>query len=123
MVGLPGDFSPPSRFVRAAIFATTAMPSATSPEAVFQAFHILNQFDIPVGIVRDVENGVVHTDSTLATTVRDPQTMRYYFKTYDDQTIKMVDLKTYDPGAKNIQRISMSSVPPAMPPKAPAKRS
>jgi choloylglycine hydrolase len=106
MVGLPGDFTPPSRFVRAAIFSTTAIPSNTANEAVFQAFHILNQFDIPVGVAREKSNGVIHSDYTLVTSVKDPQALKYYFKTYGDQSIKVVDLKKFDLNAKSIKRIS-----------------
>jgi choloylglycine hydrolase len=48
-LGLPGDISPPSRFVRSAFYVSTAPPLETSLEAVSQAFHILNNFDIPIG--------------------------------------------------------------------------
>ncbi len=106
MVGLPGDFTPPSRFVRASIFALTATPSENAQEAVFQIFHILNQFDIPIGIARETVDGVVHTDYTLVTCVRDPNALRYYFKTYEDQTIRMVDLRAFDLQAKEIKKTS-----------------
>lgn len=108
MIGLPGDYSPPSRFVRAAVFCVTAIPSPNAQEAVLQAFHILNPFDIPVGIIRDEISGVVHTDTTLATAVRDPQSLRYYYKTYEDQSIKMVDLKKFDPHAKTIKTLKIT---------------
>lgn len=106
MVGMPGDFTPPSRFVRAAIFSTTAVPSATAEEAIFQAFHILNQFDIPVGVAREKVDNVVHSDYTLVTCARDPQALKYYFKTYDDQTIRMVDLNKFDLQATSIRKVS-----------------
>ncbi|HYJ59331.1 MAG TPA: choloylglycine hydrolase family protein [Methyloceanibacter sp.] len=51
MLGLPGDFTPPSRFVRAAMFSQTATPNKTAEDAVLSVFHILNQFDIPKGSV------------------------------------------------------------------------
>ncbi|MES2273981.1 MAG: choloylglycine hydrolase family protein [Chlamydiota bacterium] len=105
MVGLPGDFTPPSRFIRAAVFSYTAIPSATGEEAVLQIFHLLNQFDIPVGVVRDVKNGTVHPDSTMVTCARDPNTLKYYFKTYKDQTLRMVDLNEFDLNAKKIKKI------------------
>lgn len=103
MVGLPGDFTPPSRFVRAAIFSITAIPVKNSSSAVFQAFHILNQFDIPVGIAREKKEDAIYSDYTLVTAVRDPQTLRYYFRTYDDQNIRMVDLKKFDLNSKTIK--------------------
>ena len=49
MLGLPGDFTPPSRFVRAVAFSKTALPVENAKAGVLQAFHILNQFDIPHG--------------------------------------------------------------------------
>lgn len=112
MVGLPGDFTPPSRFVRAAIFSMTALPSPTSKESVLQAFHILNQFDIPVGAARSVEDGVTHSDFTMITCVRDPRTLRYYFKTYDDSTVRMVDLKAMDLDAKEIKTVPTTGQQP-----------
>ena len=42
MLGLPGDFTPPSRFVRAAMFSQAATPNKTAQNAVLSAFHILN---------------------------------------------------------------------------------
>ncbi len=109
MVGMPGDFTPPSRFVRAAIYSITANPSATAADSVFQAFHILNQFDIPVGVARAKVNGVVHSDYTLITCVRDPQALKYYYKTFEDQTIKMVDLKKFDLDAKTVKRFNTAA--------------
>jgi choloylglycine hydrolase len=108
LVGLPGDFTPPSRFVRAAFFTANATPSDNSNQGVWQVFHILNQFDIPVGTVRAVENGITHTDSTLMTCARDPAALKYYFKTYEDQTVKMVDLKAFDWDAKGVKRLPIS---------------
>ena len=52
LLGLPGDFTPPSRFVRTAIFSQAAVPNDTAGDAVLAAFHILNQFDIPEGSVQ-----------------------------------------------------------------------
>lgn len=109
MVGLPGDFTPPSRFVRASIFSYTAIPSESAEKSVLQAFHILNQFDIPIGVVREVQNDVIHTDYTMMTCVRDPQSLRYFFKTYDNPTIRVVDLKTFDLNAKDVKKMSTVS--------------
>lgn len=106
MVGIPGDFTSPSRFVRATIFSSAALPAETANEAVLQAFHILNQFDIPVGTIREKMKGVIHTDYTMITCVRDPQTLKYYFKTYEDQSIKCLDLNKFDWNAKSVKKLS-----------------
>ena len=55
MLGLPGDFTPPSRFVRAVAFSQSVLPSKTGRDAVLEAFHVLNQFDIPKGAAREHE--------------------------------------------------------------------
>jgi choloylglycine hydrolase len=94
MVGMPGDFTPPSRFVRAAIYSTTAVPSATADEGIKQTFHILNNFDIPIGVAGEKRGGEVGYDYTLYTVARDPANLRYYWRSYDDQTIRMIDMKT-----------------------------
>lgn len=106
MVGLPGDFTPPSRFIRASIFSSTAIPVQNAEGLVGQTFHILNQFDIPVGIARTKVHGKLSTDSTLLTSVKDPNTLRYYFKSYEDQTIKWISLNDFDLNANTIKSSS-----------------
>ena len=91
--GMPGDFTPPSRFVRAAIFSQNAAPTKTGDAAVLSAFHILNQFDIPKGSVVNAAIGEPTDEITEWTSVADLKNLRWYFRTHEDQTIRMVDLK------------------------------
>lgn len=107
LVGLPGDFTPPSRFVRASIFSCSAIPVERSEASVYQTFHILNQFDIPYGVARQNGGGATHYDYTMATTVKDPQTLKYYYKSYEDQTIYHVDLNQFDLKAKKIKKLKL----------------
>ena len=79
IVGIPGDYTPPSRFVRAVAFSQSVLPSKTGDDAVLEAFHILNQFDIPKGAARDREkdsNGNVIADYTLWTAASDLKQLR-----------------------------------------------
>lgn len=101
LAGMPGDFGSPSRFVRAAVFSRAALPSATSADAVTQIFHLLNNFDIPVG-VDGPPGGYAGADYefTAWTSAADLAAGRYYFRTYGDQTISMVDLKAALAAAK-----------------------
>jgi len=109
MLGLPGDFTPPSRFVRAVAFSKSALPVDTAKEGVLQAFHILNQFDIPKGAARSTENGKEVADYTLWTSAADLKNLRYYFRTYDNSKIRMIDLKAADLDAKEVKTISLQS--------------
>ncbi len=114
MLGLPGDFTPPSRFVRAAVFSATAVPAANAEKGIEHVFHILNNFDIPVGVARSEVGGVVHSDYTQLTVARNPQDFRYYYKSYADQTIRMVDTKQLDLNSKEIKLLSTRSEQPIM---------
>jgi choloylglycine hydrolase len=91
--GLPGDFTPPSRFVRAVAFQSAAVTPATAPDAVRQVFHILNNFDIPVGASREVVNGKTIDEWTLWTSAEDLTNLKFYFRTYEDQSLRGVDVR------------------------------
>jgi choloylglycine hydrolase len=103
LVGLPGDHSSPSRFVRATVFANSALPSKTADDAVFQAFHIFNTFDIPKGSTRSDEGDVMLTDYTIWTSVADTKNLNYYLKTYKGQSVEKFDLKQ---ALKNITSVT-----------------
>ena len=108
MLGLPGDFTPPSRFIRAVAFSQSALPVEAARDGVLQAFHILNQFDIPKGAARGVEQGRAVADYTLWTGASDLANLRYYYRTYDDSRIRVVDLKEMDLDASEIKTIRMA---------------
>ena len=110
MLGLPGDFTPPSRFVRAAFFSKSEYRTATGRETVLQAFHILNNFDIPLGSVRDSDkdaHGNPPADYTQWTAASDLVAKCYYFKTYENNRIRMIPLMKMELDAEEIRTISM----------------
>ena len=110
MLGLPGDFTPPSRFVRAVAFSQSVLKPKTGDDAVLEAFHILNQFDIPKGAAREHEkdaHGNILADYTIWTSANDLKAKRFYFRTYENSQIRMVDLMKMNLDAKEITKISM----------------
>jgi choloylglycine hydrolase len=107
MWGLPGDFTPPSRFVRAVAFTQAAVASDTAEQCVEQAFHLLNQFDLPRGAIRAADSTKTDVEFTNWTTAADVKHLRYYFHTYKSRVIRMVDLNKMDFNAKNLKTISM----------------
>ena len=93
--GLPGDPTPPSRFVMAAATAHLADKPKDAAEALIVAEHLINRVDIPKGLVRDYsEGGKPAGDYTQWTTFRDHANKVYYWKTYNDPACKAVDLKS-----------------------------
>lgn len=115
MLGLPGDFTPPSRFVRAVAFSQAAIASDTAQQSVLQAFHILNNFDIPVGSVRQTMDGKAIAEFTAWTSASDLKNLRWYFRTYRDQSIRNIDLRAALTAAKGkVRTISMDSQQPVV---------
>lgn len=109
MLGLPGDFTPPSRFVRAVAFSQSIFKPKTGNDAVLSAFHVLNQFDIPKGSARDGEkdaNGNIQADYTLWTSASDLKAKRYHFRTYDNSQIRSLDLMNMNIDGKDIVTVS-----------------
>ena len=97
MLGLPGDFTAPSRFVRAAFYQTTSPVWNNGFETVVQAFHILNNFDIPIGSQHqkaDIPKGM--PSATQFTAATDLTAMRLYYRTAWNSNIRCIDLKKID---------------------------
>ena len=112
--GLPGDFSPSSRFVRAAFFRSTAPPLDTPLDAVSQAFHILDNFDIPIGVeFGDDERQHIPDipSATQWTAVSDLASGMFYYKTMRDSAVKRVDLNqiNFDSGSESAYALDKGS--------------
>ena len=93
LVGLPGDFTPPSRFVRAAYFVSNTPKDLDRNKAILQAFRILSQSDIPTGAVKDPNNN--NDDQTLYTGVMDSKKQAYFVKCHDNIDIQSFYLDDY----------------------------
>ena len=92
-VGLPGDFTPPSRFVRMAFYLQNALPQATTGEAVGTMFHFLNNFDIPPGAAMPpAGTSEKFPDYTSWTVVSDLAKKHYHWKTYGNPNVRVIDL-------------------------------
>lgn len=97
LLGLPGDFTPPSRFVRAAAFTASCRPLETSFEAVFESFRILDNFNIPLGA--QVPKDHLPTDIVSATQVTSSSDLKekvYYYHTMWNRQVRKIDLKAID---------------------------
>jgi len=97
-LGIPGDATPPSRFVRAAFYRATAPQRATAFDTVQQCFHILNNFDIPIGIEHHVGEAPDIPSATQWTSAIDLTNRKVYYKTAYNNTIRCIDLADIDFG-------------------------
>ena len=121
-IGLPGDMSPPSRFIRAALFSHWATPGDNANDTVNLGFHVLNTFDIFNGAIQSntadqtantkgflASSGqpkLVNTDTTEWAVAHDRTNLKTYVRTYNGLEIQMIDLKKAnfdEPGLRTIE--------------------
>ncbi|MDD5771189.1 MAG: choloylglycine hydrolase family protein [Candidatus Omnitrophica bacterium] len=97
MLGLPGDWTPPSRFVRLALCVDQALPVEGADQAVNLAQHILNVVDIPKGLIKENPEPLVRLDGYAQwVVIKDLTNKVLYYKTYENTLLKKVDLKGFD---------------------------
>ena len=93
MLGIPGDFTPPSRFIRASYFVSNTPKDLDRNPAIIQGFRILSQFDIPEGSVVDLKEG--HKDQTLYTCIMDTKERVYFIKCHENLSLQAFKLDDY----------------------------
>ena len=92
-----------SRFVRAAFYRATAPQRATGFETVQQCFHLLNNFDVPIGIEHPEGECPDIPSATQWTSAIDLTNRRVYYKTAYNNTIRCIDLAQIDFGKSSYQ--------------------
>ena len=88
-IGLPGDLSSQSRFVRAAFTKLNSVSGSSERESVSQFFHILGAVEQTRGCC-ELENGEYET--TIYTSCCNASKGVYYYTTYDNHQITAVDM-------------------------------
>lgn len=88
-LGLPGDLSSSSRFVRAAFVKLNSVSGETEEESVSQFFHILGSVEQQKGCVQ-VGNG--DYEYTIYSSCCNTEKGIYYYKTYENNQITAVDM-------------------------------
>jgi len=113
LLGLPGDGSPPSRFVR--IFyqrelALLGRPPANFDEALVVATGLLNSVHIVQGVMAAApgEQGFDYTQFGI---LKVPALGLLYIRTYEDMHWRKINFKTLDMSKRRV--LSLSAVAPA----------
>lgn len=96
-LGMPGDMTSPSRFVRAAFFSQYSRPQPTAYNTVMQAFHLLNNFDVPIGAQYGIDDTPPDMPSATQWTIAtDLKNHIIYYHTMYDRAIRRIDFKNID---------------------------
>lgn len=87
--GLPGGYTPPERFVRAAFLKEYIETAKNEPMGITNAYHILNSVRIPKGVVI-TNKGTM--DYTLYLSCMCNNSKTYYFSSYENHQINKLVL-------------------------------
>ena len=98
-LGLPGDFSSPSRFVKASFLTCNSLQIESYDEAVAQFFHVLDAVSPLKGSVKNQNQGCVYTIYSCCIDLKE---LIYYFKTYWNNTINAVTLDHENCGGSDL---------------------
>lgn len=101
MIGLPGDNTPPSRFVRAAAWTHTARNIENGQEALYESLRILDNFNLPLGPdgaegADKGENADLMRSSTIWTSAWNLKDRTLYFHTQHNRRVRTLDMKAID---------------------------
>ena len=93
---LPGGYTPPDRFVRAAVLTQLATPAATGADAEQMVGHLLNTFDIVPGTVLEHMGTKVVSEETTYDVIMNLSDLRFVYRTVTDPTWYCLDFNTVD---------------------------
>lgn len=99
-IGLPGDFTPASRFVRAAFLRHFALLNTPQQIDISDFYHILNNVAMVKGSVRTAES---KNDITAYSSCMNLEKGIYYYNTYNNNQINAIDIHKEDLNAKKIK--------------------
>ena len=88
-IGLPGDLSSSSRFVRAAFVKWNSLDGKNEAESVSQFFHVLGSVEQQKGCV-ELQNG--EYEYTIYSSCCNTDKGIYYYKTYENSCITAIDM-------------------------------
>lgn len=107
-LGLPGDLSSASRFVRAAFVRAHSASGEDENASVSQFFHILGAVDQPRGCC---EVAAGKYEITIYTSCCNADRGIYYYTTYDNSRISAVDMHAEDLDAGALVRFAPVTAP------------
>lgn len=102
--GMPGDYTPPSRFIRTVFQKNFTFYPENRNGSIMACFHIMESVSIPKGVVMTKRQ---MSDYTQYTAFIDLNTQEYFFRTYDHSEVISVQLPLY---LQDNQMISMGKL-------------
>jgi choloylglycine hydrolase len=107
LLGVPGDFTSPSRFVRAVVLAQTARSTSGGVDTVQEFFRIMDSFDVGAkqGEGSDQDQSDNLPADTVWTSCHDTKNLITYYHTAFNRRLRSINLKNIDfskPGKRSV---------------------
>lgn len=93
--GISSDDGPVSRFVRISQLIRFLDFPRNSEEAIVMGYHLLEKVSVVPGFTKIYMEDRYRTGLTIYRIIRDHTNLKFYIATYNDLTLKMVDLDVY----------------------------
>lgn len=106
--GLPGDYSPASRFVKAAYLSMNSVCEKDEMSSISQLFHILDSVSMIRGSV--VTSEQLYDTTTYACCMNATKGI-YYYKTYSNSQLTAVDIHREDLDAEILKTYPLTTEP------------
>ena len=90
--GISSDDGPVSRFVRISQLIRYMNVPHNNNQAIIMGYHLLEKVSVVPGFTKIYNNDKYFTDVTIYRIIRDHSNLKFYFITYNDLIMKMVDL-------------------------------
>lgn len=105
MLGLPGDYTSPSRFVRAAALVQTARQTTGGEDTVHEFFRIMDSFNVPAtqGEGSSMSKHEDLPSSTQWTSCYDTKNRIVYYHTAYNRRVRRIDFDAIDFDAKGVR--------------------
>jgi choloylglycine hydrolase len=111
LLGLPGDFTSPSRFVRALVLREVSLPTKGGLKTVEQFFRIMDSFNAPTGKGEgrpsDEQRQAMPPSGTQWTVADDLSRLVTYYHTAWNRQIRKIDLKRIDFRQGSVRKIPL----------------
>lgn len=110
LIGLPGDYSPVSRFIRGATLIHFAGHTVNGQQATWRMSHLLNAFDVPYDAIKDPKAQYPGGDYTQWSIIKDLNHPTLWVRPNQALSFYEIDVADLFAHNKAFQRISLEAL-------------
>lgn len=110
LLGTPGDYTPVSRFVKAAVLVHFSDTLPDGASAQNHMMHLINNFDVPYNAIADRSAKFPGGDYTQWTMIKNLTTQSVFIRPHNSMNFYQLDLARLFATAKQFKRVALSDL-------------